>query len=760
MAFDVAKYSIGPYPFPKDEIDPKEKNELWAKKYCEAIYSNWRQGRSAIPYRELGEIQKLREVADGRQDVLQYQKILLDISDPGQSITGYMNINWDIPAVMPKFLRVVEGIMEQTEHQVVATAIDPASTSEKEEAKLDMTFRMRYKNQIEQIEKALGIDNSSMYVPETIEELNLYEGAGGFKLAKEIEIEQGLDYSFYISDWKDIKRRLIRDALVINMMCVKDYVDPYTKKVKVRYVDPAKFIGQYSNHWDHWNMEYAGEIIQVLISDLRKQTTIPESELRLLAQSYESMYGNIHLSTYDFYDETQTSDYDTFLVDVLDCEWNSVDSKYMTTRTNKFGNEVVYESEWGKVYNTDKRKTEKYDIKNVYRCKWVIGTDYIYDFGLQYDVPRPGRKETSLSFHFFHLPYRSIVSLCETYIDQFVLTFFRLQNAIAKARPAGIAVEYTSLQNMSLGGKKLEPSEILKIATQTGDLIYKATTYRGIPNVPGGFRPITELTGGIGAQLNEFIVIFNYCLDQIRQVTGINQIADASTPNPEQSVGGSQLAIVATNNALRPIYSAYITCKEVVAKNLSLRMQLLIKHDKEAYKGYMPAIGNIGVQLISVETDVIDVYYCIKYEARPTLERKEVIKQAAIKALSPDRDGIVGIELADFLMIERLLENGSLKYAEAYLNYKTRKNRDRQLQLQRENMEINKQKELERDKQAFQIDIMKKKQESDEELRVYEAKKMIDEKYKQLEHERTVEKIGTQSALDIVKKQTEQNILT
>ena len=125
MAISLEKYATGGYPFPKDEINPIEKDEKWGKKWCEAMYARWKQGTTAIPFSAVNEIQSLRQLADGKQDVRQYQKILLDKSEDDADMKGYMNINWDIFSVMPKFLRVVEGMMEQTDHQVVATAVDP-----------------------------------------------------------------------------------------------------------------------------------------------------------------------------------------------------------------------------------------------------------------------------------------------------------------------------------------------------------------------------------------------------------------------------------------------------------------------------------------------------------------------------------------------------------------------------------------------------------------------------------------------------------
>ena len=761
MAVSLEQYTTGGYPFPKDEINPKDKNEKWGKQWCEAIYARWKQGKTAIPFSSVKEIESLRALADGKQNILQYQKILLDQSEDDGDITGYMNINWDVFSVMPKFLRIVEGMMEQTDHQVVATAIDPTSTEEKEDEKLDLTYRMKFKELLQYINKGLGIDTSGEYIPDSMEELNLYEGAGGFKLAKETEIEQGLDYTFYISNWKGIKKKIIRDFCVINCAGTKDYVDQYTKKVKVGYVDPAVFIGQYSRHWDHKNMEYGGEIIQILVSDIRKlNPDIPENELIQLAKEYNGINGNISIDTLSYNEETLVGNYDSFLINVIDAEWMSVNGRFRTTRKTQYGTELTYDEEYGKVHSTDKKKTEKFDIKVVYKCKWIIGTDYVYDFGLQYDVPRPGKKEVELSYHLYKLPYRSLVSLSEPHLHQMCLAFYRLQNNIAMAAPPGIAIEFTALQNMALGKDKLSPLEILRIRKQTGDLLYKATTHKGVPNTSGAWKPIQELQGGIGAQLNEFLAVFEFNINAIRELTGINQIADASAPNPEMSVGGSELALAATNNALRPIYSGYLDLKERTAKNISLRMQLLIKHDKEAYTGYVPVIGSIGVQVISVGADTVDADYFIKYEAKPTKERKDVIRQAAINAMNPDRDGVIGIELPDFLMIERLLESGSLKYAEAFLNYKSKKNKERQQNLQRENMNLDKQREQEAIKLKSNLIQSEESIKTDEQIRLYKAKKEIDEGFLQLEHERKKELLGLESSLGIVQKAVETESAT
>jgi hypothetical protein len=332
MIIPYDQYKSGSFPFPDDNINPKLKTKEWAKKWGEAIISLWLKDQTAIPYNRLTEISELRDLANGNQDVTRYQKILLDESEEGGEMEGYMNINFDVFSVMPKFIRVVEGMMEQTEHQVVCTAVDEKSTKEKDELKLRTAFNMKYKEVISEIEAGLGIENGQAFMPESAEELDLYAGMGGFKLSRETEMEEGLDYTFYISEWKEIKQKLIKDLLTFNAICVKDYTDNYTKKVKTRYVDPAMFIGQYSNSYDHKNMEWGGEVVQESVSTIVKQDpSVDPEKLRTLIKQYNGINGNPQLTDteigVEFSKTMNNVKWNNFLIDVLDFEWKSINSE-------------------------------------------------------------------------------------------------------------------------------------------------------------------------------------------------------------------------------------------------------------------------------------------------------------------------------------------------------------------------------------------------------------------------------------------------
>lgn len=693
----VDNYIKGNFPFPKHDIDPDKKDAKWIMDFGKAIFSAYVTSKTSIPYSQIDNFALLRSYGNGAQPTEKYLNVLMGEDESNDGIReGWMNINQEILSVMPKFKQIVIGMFEKQDHDIVATAVDPASGSEREAMKWAMWFRKQYEQQLQSIKQGMGdMENSQEYLPESIAELELMEDMGAFKLKKEKAIEQGLDYTFYISEWKETKRKMIEDFVDLNCAASKDYVDLYTQKVHTRYSNPSRLIMQYSRRNNHRNSEYGGEIIQVNIVDLRRDTDLPEDKLMEIAQKYEGVHGNPTFTEWSL-DALQgdlegTFQYDNFWIDVLDFEVMSINSRYRTSRTNKRGDTFYHDSKWGEVYDADNKKTEVKKFKVVYRGKWIMYTDFIYDHGLQYDVPRPGKKEVELSFHFYKIPGRSLVDLCLANLDDMQLAWLKFQNALAMAAPRGIAVEYSSLQNMTLGGKAndLEPMDILDIREQTGRLFYRASAPRSYVHSPHAGRIVQELEGGMGDSLSEFMQIFEMNLNFIRELTGINKIADASSPDPEQSVGGSQLAVVATNNVLSNIYTGYLSLKEYTAKNCALRLQLIVKYNKKAYEGYYPVLGKANLQVLSMGTEILDADYSLKIEARPDEQMKQATRQILADAMKPDRDGFVGIEPPEALMINRMIEYSNLKLAEAFIAFRISKNKQLQRQLQDRNMELN-----------------------------------------------------------------------
>lgn len=753
-------FTSGSYPFPDDNKNPEEKSKSpWLKKVAEAIFAQYLTGGTVIPYSIAAKFAHLRALSGGEQDVARYKKILLDKSEPTDEEKGFLNIYFEVLTLMPKFLRVVQGILEQADHQVVATAVDQTSLNEKEDLALDMAFKMKYRAPLSEVNKTLGINDTETYIPESPEELELYREMGGFKLLRENTMETAVDYTLSISNWKEIEDAIEADLISLNCACVKDYTDNQTGKVRARYVNPEYFVGSKMSSTDNLEMRFAGEIIQEdIASIMRQDPSMDPAVLLKLVNSYNGKNGNPQITIEDSNSKySLDAKYNNFMINVLDFEYKSIDYEYWDRRVDSHDTENLRKSKvWGKVLNSEKQKTEIYNIHTVYCGKWIIGTDIVYDGGKKQDIVRPGHKDVRLSYTYISRPGRSITSLAEPAIHAIALAHLKYQNAVAQAAPPGIAIEYSSILNLSLSDNKLKPIEILRMRRQNGDIVYKATTHKGVPNVSGGYKPIQELMGGAGSQLKEFIDTFNVYTNVIREVTGVNQIADASNPNPEMSVGGSEMALASTNNSLRFIYTAGITLKERLASNICQRVQMLIRSSKKSYQGYYPVLGG-GVRLLNAGSEVIDSDYYIKLEAKPTRENAQKIRDAAIAALAPGKDGSASLEYSDYLLIERALFNGKLKAAEIYLNFKMKRNKALQLKLQRENMALDAQREQQSIALKEQMFEKQERFKTDEKIRFEKEKAGLTEAANAAAHNRKKEQIALEKTLGTALNQNSAN---
>jgi len=762
---NVTDYRTGEYPFPKHEINPKLKDHDWCVKFCQAMYAAWIRDTTALPYSKLNEFQSLRSYGAGTQDPEIYQDILLGESEKGAppqaERQGWLNINWDIFSPAVKFKNVVIGIMEAQEHDIVATAVDPISGKEREEKKWELWLRAQYKKEIDYIDRNMRVKRGEdEFLPGNMQELQVYEELGGLKLKKEFAMERGIDYTLYISDWKEIKRKIFNDFMDIAIGASRDYVDKYTGKARCRYVNPSRLIIQYSKHGDHRNSEWAGEIIPMKIIDIRALAPeIPENELRELATRYQGINRNPSLSNWGG-DDMRADDggfkYDDFWIDVLDAEIKSTDIKYKQKRIGQNGNEGYYpqdDEDWGKKWNTETRVTHEIRGKTVYRAKWIIGTKKCFDYGYQFDIPRPGKKEVALSFHVYKLPGRSLISLMQPNLDQIQLTWLKLQNAIAVASPSGIAVEFSSLQNMVLGGKNMEPLQILEIRRGLGDIVYRATTHRGYVNSPHAGKPIQELEGGLGRTLEESVQLFELNFNFIRDLTGINEIADATTPNPNQPVGTSRMAIAATNNALKPMYSGYISIKEYMCRNIALRLQIIIKHSKQSYDVYYPVVGKSTLQILSIGSDVLDADMHIKIEARPNQEQRMALLETAKASTQADANGVIALEYGDYLMISRLVEGGNVRLAEAVMGYRSKQNKMEQLKIaqQNEEMATKRASTVQAEKAAQAEEAAQNEFERKKEFETHQTNEKI--RLEEEKHDNKMEEIAATKTADILKEQ-------
>ena len=103
--------------------------------------------------------------------------------------------------------------------------------------------------------------------------------------------------------------------------------------------------------------------------------------------------------------------------------------------------------------------------------------------------------------------------------------------------PDGVYLDADGLAEVDLGnGTNYNPQEALNMFFQTGSVIGRSMTQDGDMN-PGKV-PIQEITTGAGGgKMQSLIANYNYYMQMIRDVTGLNEARDGSTPDSRALVG-------------------------------------------------------------------------------------------------------------------------------------------------------------------------------------------------------------------------------
>lgn len=755
--FSAAEYKQKKLFFPAPYL--KKDNNFFLN-YFQAMYSEYLKDKGGIPYSRRFDFNLYRLYAEGNQPTEKYMNILAPMpkgKSNNEEREGWMNISWDILSVAPKFRRIFTGMFEKIEHEVVCTAINDKALGAKEDFKWKLWAEKELQSYNRDLDQQLGTNGSEPeWIPDTMQELEMFMNES-FKLPTEIAMESGIEYAFYLSQWTEVKKRMLEDWFDIGVAACQDYVDKIDDKVKCKYLDPARLIIRYSRDKQFSNIDYWGHIEDWTIAELRQKGKFKEEELYKIAHMYCNFADNFtDFAWSDYYNLTSINTnnsnsqlpYDNYRVNVMFGEFITSETKKVKTvklndgSTKTYVDKKVPEEEWMSA-NKEDRSVENSSYQIAMCGYWVVGTQYVFNCEPSYVQPRPEKKNPKLSINIYKYSNKSILASIIPNLDSFQLTWLKLQNAKAIAAPEGLQIEIGSLENISIGDKEFTPLDILTLRRSTGDLLYKATTHFSEGSGVGSGNPVTRLTGGIGEQLNESISSMEYDMKIIRDLTGINETIDSSSPKERTPVGTSEMAAEAANNSLQPIYSGYVTVKDSVSKKMVSRYQALAAKGK--LKGYYPSLGSNIVKIFEMGSDVTAEEYAIKIQAKPTDALKQEIRNAAVTAMQlGKKQG--GITTPDYLYIVSKIEDGKLKYAWLYLDYKLRKYEAESQQIAKANIQDQgkTQQELEQVKAKAAQDLIAAKNSGDINLENVSSQNRIKEAM--IAHQNKMDEIAAQNS--------------
>ena len=740
--------------FPSHLIPPSEKGREWIMQYCKAAWSSFENDTPRnIFFHNRFNYEVYKQYAMGNQTINKY-KPLLGVDE--EASETWLNVDWSVIPIVPKFRRIALGRLNKVDYNIVATPIDPIANEETDAYFSGMRAKLLVR------EQAMKVDPSLLELPalqlsareaKDMEELEMQMNYT-FKHQMAIEAEQGIKLILEQNNVEKMREKVREDFFDFGVGGYKEWIDS-NGAVKVRTVNPRNILTSYCKNKDFSDAEYVGEIIEMSISDLKQQAgkQFSEEEYEQIAKNHIGLLGNPKdwPTSYSIYNKG----YDKFKIRVLDIEFFSVNELVYEQRVDRRGNKIYAKAKY-EDRNKKKDKFERVAYKVVYKGKWVINTDFIYNHGLETDMKRAKSSlmDTELNFHlyapeFWDMRAYGMMEQLIPIADAIQIAWYRLQNVINQARPKGIMIEMGALEEIPLGkgGKQLTPMKVLDLYNKTGTLVYRKSDSQGRMT---NYKPIEELENGLGRDIMSYWQIIQNNIQMLRDITGLNELTDGSTPDPRTLTTVAKLAYEGTNNALTHIVHGEKKLLESLANAVVLRLQDAIL--KGEVKGYLRSLGNNTLNFIRISPNIHLHEYGIFLEDKPTDNQRAMLMQ---QVAAGQANGLLDIE--DAIIIQN---TDNLKVAQQLLAYKTKKRReqeeDKAIRMQQMNAETQQQSAMvaeQAKQQTLQVEGQVKAQviQVEKELDA----KLLELKYKyelQLEQIRQTGKVATKEVENKGKK--------
>ena len=660
---------------------------------------------------------KLRLYARGEQSIQKYKDEL--------SINGdlsYLNLDWKPVPIIPKFVDiVVNGIAERT-YDIKAYSQDPYGVSKRTEYMESVMRDMRSKELNNYVQDAFGInmfENNPASLPQDNEELALHMQLS-YKQSVEIAEEQAINVLLEGNKYELTKRRLYYDLTVLGIAAVKNYFTT-SEGVKVEYVDPANLVYSYTENPYFDDIYYVGEVKNIPVNELKKQfPELTDSELEEIQQqgiyndgySNRSSYERTHLDKNII--QVLYFNYKTYANEVYKVKETSTGATKMLQKDDSF-NVPQGEEKFARVSNA---------LEVLYEGALVLGSKKLLKWELAKNMVRPKSDYTKVKMNYNIVAPRmykgkieSLVSRITGFADTIQLTHLKLQQVMSRMVPDGVYLDADGLAEVDLGnGTNYNPQEALNMFFQTGSVIGRSLTSEGDMN-PGKV-PIQEISSGSGgAKLQSLIGTYNYYLQMIRDVTGLNEARDGSAPDKNALVGVQKLAAANSNTATRHILQSGLYLTSELAESLSLRISDIIEYapTKEAF---IQAIGAHNVGTLE-EMQNLHLYdFGIFIELAPDEEEKQLLENNIQVAIAQKN-----IELEDAIDVREIK---NLKLANQLLKVRRKKKIERDQMIQQQNIQAQAQANAQAQQVAAQAEVQKQQALTQSKVQLEQAKAQLE----------------------------------
>ncbi len=747
-------YTNGNSIFPSQVVSDAEKASWeYGEQVAQAIEQEWfSQGRTnGNRYLTTwNNYNRLRLYARGEQPTQKYKDEL--------SINGdlsYLNLDWKPVPIVSKFVDILTNGISNKDYKINAFAQDPASlekrTNYAEMLAQDVFARETMQQIVDKLDSALFNTNiPENKLPNTIEELELHmqlDYKQSVEIAEEEVINQILDYN----KWDLTRRRINYDLVTCGIGACKTNFNT-ANGITVDYVDPAYLIYSYTEDPNFEDIYYVGELKAVTLPEIAKQfPDLPDNELERI-QEYQGdktyMYG------YGY------GPWDQNTIPLLYFEYKTYSDQVFKVKETEYGlQKAIQKDDTFNPPPSENFEAVGRTIETLYRGVKVLGTNILLRWELCPNMTRPMSDTTKVEMNYAICAPRmykgridSTVSRITGFADMIQITHLKLQQVIARMVPDGVFLDMDGLAEVDLGnGTNYNPAEALNMYFQTGSVVGRSLTQDGELN--RGKVPVQELQTGSGQQkIQSLISTYNYYLQMIRDVTGLNEARDGALADKDTLVGLQKIAAQASNIATKHINNASLFITLRICENISKKVADMLDFPltKNALKNSITAFNTATLE----EIDTLNLYdFGIFLDLEPDEEEKAQLEQNIQIALSSG-----GIDLEDAIDIRQIR---NLKLANQMLKQKRKRKLARERQMQAEMAQQQSQLNTQSNQAAAEAEVQKQQALTSEKVTFEEAKSQFEIQRMQTEAEikraLMAEEFNYQMQLEQMKTQRERD---
>ena len=739
--------------FPSQAVSDVEKSSNeYGLQVARAIEAEWfkRDSGSDRYYDMQMRNHELRLYARGEQSIQKYKDEL--------SINGdlsYLNLDWKPVPIIPKFVDIVVNGINERLYDIKAFSIDALSAQKRTDYIEAMLEDMKFKSFKSNVQQQTGINtfnNDPENLPENEEELSVHMQLD-YKQSIEIAEEEAISNVMQLNKFDLIKKRLDYDLTVLGIAATKNSFNT-AEGIKLEYIDPTNLVYSYSESPYFDDLYYVGEVRRIQLKDLAKQfPDLTTEQLEDIEKKYES-------ATYDRYVYYPQDTNEKGYVNVLYFEYKTFNHQVYKVKQNASGGDKALKKD--DTFNPPKDSRARFErvsrqIEVLYSGTKIIGHDVLLEWKMCENMTRPKSDITKVGMSYNIVSPRmykgrpeSLVSRMITFADMIQLTHLKLQQVMSKIVPDGVYLDADGLAEIDLGnGTNYNPQEALNMYFQTGSVIGRSMTQDGDFNQ--GRMPIQELrsSGGQG-KIGSLIQSYNYYLQMMRDVTGLNEARDGSMPDKASLVGLQKLAAANSNTATRHILQAGVYLALKTAESVSLRISDVLEYSNTKNQ-FILSLGRFNVGTLSQVSNLHLHDFGIFLELAPDEEEKQRLENNIQMALQQQR-----INLEDAIDIREIK---NLKLANQLLKVRQKKKFEQDRQIQQQNIQAQTESNAQAAQAASAAEMQKEQALAETKISINQAQLEFDIKKMEREAQIKMQLMQTEFDLNMKLKDGERQVI-